>query len=73
MTLAGVVLSLAGIVFVGLAGKSKEGELPEEEKKKAVAEFDFKKGMLVALVSGVFSGCINFGLSSGGDIPSAGT
>ena len=68
VTLAGVVVSLAGIVFVGLAGKSKEGELPEEEKKKAVAEFDFKKGMLVALVSGVFSGCINFGLSSGGDM-----
>jgi L-rhamnose-H+ transport protein len=68
VTLLGVVVSLAGIVFVGLAGKSKEGELPEEEKKKAVAEFNFKKGMLVALVSGVFSGCINFGLSSGGDM-----
>jgi len=68
VTLAGVLVSLAGIVFVGLAGKSKESELPEEEKKKAVAEFDFKKGMIVALVSGVFSGCINFGLSSGGDM-----
>ena len=68
VTLLGVAVSLLGIVFVGLAGKSKEGELPEEEKKKAVAEFDFKKGMIVALVSGVFSGCINFGLSSGGDM-----
>jgi len=65
VTLAGVALSLLGIVFVGLAGKSKENELPEEEKKKAVAEFDFKKGVLVALVSGVFSGCMGFGLSSG--------
>ena len=68
VTLLGVAVSLLGIVFVGLAGKSKEGELPEEEKKKAVAEFDFKKGVLVALASGVFSGCINFGLSSGGDM-----
>lgn len=66
VTLAGVALSLLGIVFVGLAGKSKEAELPEEEKRKAVAEFDFKKGILVALVSGVFSGCMGFGLSSGG-------
>lgn len=65
ISLVGVIVSLLGIVFVGLAGKSKEGELPEEEKKKAVAEFDFKKGILVALVSGVFSGCMNFGLSSG--------
>ncbi|MBO7683509.1 MAG: rhamnose/proton symporter RhaT [Kiritimatiellae bacterium] len=65
ITLVGVALSLAGIVFVGLAGKSKEGELDEETKKAAVAEFDFKKGIIVALVSGVFSGCMNFGLSSG--------
>ena len=64
-TLAGVALSLVGIVFVGLAGKSKESELPEEEKKKAVAEFDFKKGIAVACVSGVFSGCMNFGLQNG--------
>ena len=65
ITLIGVAVSLAGIVFVGLAGKSKEDELPEEEKKKAVAEFNFKKGIIVALVSGVFSGCMNFGLQSG--------
>ena len=43
VVLAGVVGSLAGIGFVGFAGKLKEDELPEEEKKKAVADFDFKK------------------------------
>ena len=68
VTLVSVVVSLVGIVFVGMAGKFKESELSEEEKKKAVAEFDFKKGMLVALISGVFSGCINFGLQWGGGI-----
>ena len=71
VVLAGVVGSLVGIGFVGMAGKIKENELPEEAKKKAVAEFDFKKGMIVALISGVCSASINFGLQSGGCIEKA--
>ncbi len=62
MVLGGVVGSLVGIVFVGLAGKSKESEMPEEQKKKAVAEFDFKKGIITAIIAGVFSAGMNFGL-----------
>ncbi len=65
VVLGGVLASLLGIVFVGLAGKSKESELPEEEKKKAVAEFNFKKGMAVAVFSGVASAGMNFGLQGG--------
>ena len=71
VVLGGVVGSLAGIALVGCAGKFKENELPEEEKKKAVAEFDFKKGMVVAVISGVCSACMNLGLQSGGTIESA--
>jgi L-rhamnose-H+ transport protein len=71
VVLLGVFGSLAGIAFVGLAGKSKEGELSEEQKKKAVAEFDFKKGMLVALFSGIASAGMNFGLQSGGVLQDA--
>jgi L-rhamnose-H+ transport protein len=69
--LAGVALSLVGIVFVGLAGKFKEDELPAEEKRKAVAEFNFRKGMIFALVSGLCSASMNFGLQSGGAIETA--
>lgn len=71
VTLASVVVSLVGIVLVGLAGKLKEGELDEEAKKKAVAEFDFKKGMVVAVFSGVASAGMNFGLQSGSALESA--
>lgn len=58
-------ISVVGIVFVGLAGMSKEGELPEEQKKKAVAEFNFKKGMMVAVFSGLMSSGMSFGLQGG--------
>lgn len=68
VSLLGVAVSLVGIVVVGMAGMSKEGELSEEEKKKAVAEFDFKKGMLVAIFSGLMSGAMGIGLKSGGTI-----
>ena len=71
IVLAGVVGSLIGIAFVGLAGKFKEGELSEEQKKAAVAEFDFKKGILVALFSGIASAGMNFGLQSGGAMEEA--
>ena len=65
VTLVSVIVSLLGIVLVGFAGKLKEGELDEEAKKKAVAEFDFRKGMIVAVFSGIASAGMNFGLQSG--------
>lgn len=71
VTLASVLVSLLGIVLVGLAGKLKEGELDEEAKKKAVAEFNFRKGMMVAIFSGVASAGMNFGLQSGGALQKA--
>ncbi len=71
VTLVSVAVSLAGIVLVGLAGKMKEGELDEEAKKKAVADFNFKKGMIVALFSGIASAGMNFGLQSGKAMESA--
>lgn len=61
----GALISVAGIVFVGMAGMSKTNELPEEEKKKAVAEFNFKKGIIAVLFSGLMSSAMSFGLQGG--------
>jgi len=64
-SVAAAAVSLVGIVCVGLAGRSKESELPEEAKKKAVAEFDFRKGMMAAIFSGLMSSAMSFGLQGG--------
>ena len=71
MVLGGVGIALVGIVSVGLAGRLKEGEMSEEAKKKAVAEFDFKKGLVTAVIAGVASAGINFGLQGAPELEKA--
>jgi len=58
----GMGISLVGIVITGMAGMSKESELSEEQKKAAVAEFNFKKGLVIAVFSGAMSAGMEFGL-----------
>jgi L-rhamnose-H+ transport protein len=67
-SLAGVIVSVAGIALVGLAGMSKEKELSAAAKKKSVAEYNFGKGMLVAVFSGLMSAALGFGLVGGSAI-----
>ncbi len=71
MVLGGVGTALAGIVAVGLAGRFKEDEMNDEDKKRAVAEFDFKKGLVTAVIAGVASAGINFGLQGAPELESA--
>ena len=61
----GVVVCLVGIAVIGVAGGMKSASLPEEEKKKAVKDFNFPKGILIALLAGFMSGCFNVGLEFG--------
>ncbi len=68
VSVVGAMISVVGIVFVGMAGMSKENELPEEEKKKTVAEFNFKKGIIAVLFSGLMSSAMSFGLQGGPNI-----
>jgi L-rhamnose-H+ transport protein len=66
--LAGVAVCLTGIAIAALAGFSKERELPEEKKRAAIREFNFSKGMLVAVFSGIMSSCFAYGLNAGAPI-----
>ena len=66
--LAGVAACLAGIVFAGLAGISKERELSEEQKRASIKEFALKKGLVVATFCGVMSACFAYGLAAGDPI-----
>ncbi|MBQ0077723.1 MAG: rhamnose/proton symporter RhaT [Bacteroidales bacterium] len=61
----GVAVTLVGIAIIGIAGGMKTSALPEEEKKKAVKDFNFSKGLAVAVLSGVMSACFSIGLSFG--------
>jgi L-rhamnose-H+ transport protein len=66
--LFGIFVCLAGITLAGLAGMSKEREMPDEQKKAAIKEFNLKKGILVATFSGVMSACFSYGLDAGSPI-----
>jgi L-rhamnose-H+ transport protein len=71
VTLLGVAVCLLGIFIAALAGATKEKEMSDEDKKKAIAEFSFKKGILVATFSGIMSACFSFGLTAGNPIGAA--
>ena len=71
VTLLGVGACLLGIGIAALAGLAKEREMPDAEKRSAIAEFDYKKGILVATFSGIMSACFSFGLTAGAPIGEA--
>ena len=63
--ICGVVATLIGIAIIGVAGHLKSKGLSEEAKKEAVKDFNFPKGILVALSAGFMSACFNIGLGFG--------
>ncbi len=69
----GVVVTLVGIAIIGVAGAMKSSALSEEEKKAAVKDFNFPKGITIALLAGFMSGCFNVGLEFGKGITFAET
>ena len=65
ITFAGVIVCLIGIALSGKAGMMKDGELSAEQKQVGVKEFDFKKGVLVAIFSGLMSAAFAMGVAAG--------
>jgi L-rhamnose-H+ transport protein len=65
LVVLGVIVCLAGIAFCGRAGMLKEAELSDEASKASIKEFNLRRGLVVATVSGILSACFNFGLEAG--------
>jgi L-rhamnose-H+ transport protein len=66
--LLGIAVCLLGIGAAGLAGIHKERAMSPEQQKTAIKEFDLKKGVAVATLSGVMSACFAYGLVAGDPI-----
>jgi L-rhamnose-H+ transport protein len=64
VTFAGIAMTLVGIWIVSKAGKAKERE-QGGGANAGVAEFNLKKGIGIAIFSGVMSGCFAWGLDAG--------
>ncbi|MEN8203008.1 MAG: L-rhamnose/proton symporter RhaT [Bacteroidota bacterium] len=65
LTIIGVSIALAGIAIVGYAGILKNRNLSEEERKAAVKDFSLKKGIPIAILSGIMSASFAYGFASG--------
>ncbi|MBQ7156435.1 MAG: rhamnose/proton symporter RhaT [Bacteroidaceae bacterium] len=66
--LIGVGCTILGISIIGLAGAMKTASMSEDECSEAVKDFDFPKGLAIALLAGFMSGCFNVGLAFGENI-----
>ena len=68
----GVVITLLGIAVIGIAGARKSKEAGADAKD-AVKDFNFGKGIFVALLAGFMSACFAIGLGFGKDLAWAST
>jgi L-rhamnose-H+ transport protein len=71
VTFLGIALAVAGVSLVARAGRAKERELAPGQAASSILEFDFPRGLLIALFSGVMSSCFAFGLDAGSPIRAA--
>ena len=65
VTLAGIGVCLLGIIICGKAGMMKEKGLSAEQKAETIKEFNFSKGLFVAIFAGILSACMAFAFTAG--------
>ena len=66
--LIGVCVTLLGIAVIGVAGGMKTQSLSEAERKAAVKDFNFSKGLAIAILAGFMSACFSIGLDFGAEL-----
>ena len=65
VTLSGIPLFVFGICLCSYGGVRKERELSSADRRKAVKEYNLKKGLLVGAFAGIMSGCFAIGIAAG--------
>ena len=70
VTIASIALSLIGITVCGRAGwlRDKQDRSDQSPEKKAEPQFNFKKGIGIALAAGILGACFAFGIAAGDPI-----
>ena len=64
--LLGIAVCLTGIAISGKAGIMKEKDrVKDDEPIRKDSEYNFKKGIIVAILSGILSSCFNYGIEAG--------
>jgi L-rhamnose-H+ transport protein len=62
IVLAGMIVAIVGIVFVGMAGFRKEKDLGEQQKD---VQFAMTSGLVLAIIGGVLAAVFNISLEAG--------
>lgn len=65
VTMLGLLVCLVGILICSRAGVMKEKSLSAEQKGESIAEYNLRRGLMVAVFSGIMSSCFAFGLTAG--------
>ncbi|MDD6210144.1 MAG: L-rhamnose/proton symporter RhaT [Bacteroidales bacterium] len=71
VSLFGVLVSIVGIAFMGMAGINKDKDISKGNEPKGDSDFNLKLGLIVAVVSGLMSACFSFGLAAAKPIAEA--
>ncbi len=68
LVLLGVLVCLIGIAICGYAGRRKELKASLTTREESQKEFNLKKGLTFAIISGILSACFNYGIEAGDEL-----